>query len=813
MNMKSQKIYLIVFALIISAGFSLADNNMINQIVERLIAYSNSNYQEKVYVQTDSDLYYAGDIVWLSTRLLDAQSHTPSKLSKVVHIKLLDRQENELHHKKIKIEEGLGQADIILSDTLSTGYYHIIGYTEWMKNFAQEFFFQKSIRVVNQKPEIEDQKEKDDERLSVRFFPEGGSFIEEMNNRLGIEIKDQNGIGVNQKGFIVDNKGDTVVNVNTFKFGLGSFFLKPKKGRTYALHIDHNDHILEFPLPIPQEDGLNLTVDPYPSDRIHLELEASRKFISQNAKIYLIVHSRGSINFAAEGGTSKKYLVNIPKERLDDGVNHLTIFNDEGMPLLERLIFIQPGNAPNLMVSGIRRSYQQREMVRLDLTTELEGGANVTISVHDRPSLNTDNIENYLLLSSDLKGSIVHPEYYFMPHDSALVAADNLMLTQGWRRFVWKEIFKETPTKFRYPAESDGLVFRGKLIDTQSGEAIRDTAILVSFLDQAPNYLTAYVDSGGEFACVLHELYGKKMLFSNVPGEGDSERFQLLPTYVYDTFKVNIPNNLQSMRQLPLSNHLDNRYKEKLIRDNYRIHMPELYSVPAYQVDKDVFRYNQKLYYPNKEIYTDDYVQLSSLEELVFELIPTAKFKKSKGKEQLYVFNESTKTSVRSGTAYDHSEYVLNTQPATIFVNGVPLFDQEEALQIPYSNIHKVEIYNSQKHNYSGHTFHGVVAIVTKDFLTGQNTGSLKTLNSTEVQGYEFKREYYAPIGTDEPHHDRIPDIRHLLFWKPSTFVTTGDATTLTFNTSDVKGDFVINVEGVSTSGKPIYWTSRFSVE
>jgi hypothetical protein len=811
--MKNHKAYLILIAFVLTTSFSFVDNEMINQIVEKLINYSNRNYQEKVYVHTDTDIYYAGDIIWLNARLLDAQAHTPSRLSKVVHLKLYNSQDKELYHKKIKTEGGMGNADILLSDTLSTGSYQIIGYTEWMKNFSPEFFYQKSIYIVNDKPVLDGSIVSDEKALNVQFFPEGGTFISEMNNRLGFEATDVHGKGVDLKGFILDDKGDTVINVSTYKYGIGSFNITPVKNRSYTLFLRLNESLREFPLPASQEEGINLTVETHATENIQLELEASRKFIAQNKRLYLIVHNRGQVNFAAEGGTSKKYQVNIPKSRLAAGINQVTVFGDNGMPLVERLVFIQPADEPILDISGIKANYATREMVRVDLTSAISEDASVTVSVHDRPSIGTANIENHLLLTSDLKGLIEDPEYYFKMTDSAVIAADNLMLTHGWRRFVWSDVLSDERSIFEFPAERDGLTFRGKLIDNHSGMPLIDTTLLLSFLNQSPNYLTTYSDSEGELACVLHEMYGSKKIFVNIPGVRESNDFRLIHANNYDSFDYPFERQKITLFQRDLSAHINARKKEQLILENYRIYKPDLYSPPVFTSKEDVFGYNQKLHYPNREIYTDDYVPLANFKEMVFELIPSAKFKKHNGAEQLFVLDETTQTSVRSGIAYDHSVYALNKKPATIFVNGIPVFDQESAFNIPYNDIHKVEVYNRKKYNNSGYTFHGVVSITTKDFLSGQGSGLEQTSNALEIDGYALKREFYSPISGEEYMPNRLPDIRHLIFWQPNTVVSPGDATTLTFNTSDIKGDFTVSVEGVSATGKPIYLTQQFTVK
>ncbi len=68
------------------------------------------------------------------------------------------------------------------------------------------------------------------------------------------------------------------------------------------------------------------------------------------------------------------------------------------------------------------------------------------------------------MLTSELKGRIEFPEYYFENNDKeSSVAIDNLILTQGWRRFNWQDVLQNKKPYFQFVPENEGLVISGKL--------------------------------------------------------------------------------------------------------------------------------------------------------------------------------------------------------------------------------------------------------------------------------------------------------------------------------------------------------------
>jgi hypothetical protein len=107
------------------------------------------NYQEKIIVQTDRDIYITGEKVWLKAYKINKLTGTPSGFSKIVYVELLDSLSNPVNQEKVWITGTSGDTGFRLSDTLNSGNYLIRAYTKWMLNFSEDLFFYKTLIVIN----------------------------------------------------------------------------------------------------------------------------------------------------------------------------------------------------------------------------------------------------------------------------------------------------------------------------------------------------------------------------------------------------------------------------------------------------------------------------------------------------------------------------------------------------------------------------------------------------------------------------------------------------------------------------------------
>src|SRR5665213_610119 len=109
---------------------------------------------------------------------------------------------------------------------------------------------------------------------------------------------------------------------------------------------------------------------------------------------------------------------------------------------------------------------------------------NLSVSVYRLDSLHQPergNIFTYLWLSSDIKGYIENPDYYFKnDNPETNEALNNLLLTQGWRTFDWDNLSAENESSFAYMPENQGQIITGKVTNEITGEPAQDVLVYLS---------------------------------------------------------------------------------------------------------------------------------------------------------------------------------------------------------------------------------------------------------------------------------------------------------------------------------------------
>lgn len=97
-----------------------------------------NDFRERIYVQTDKQVYLAGELLWLKLCVTDATG-IPVSFSKVGYVELLD-ESTALVQVKIEIKEGIGEGWLELPALLPTGYYRLVAYTRYMRNEGDTVF-------------------------------------------------------------------------------------------------------------------------------------------------------------------------------------------------------------------------------------------------------------------------------------------------------------------------------------------------------------------------------------------------------------------------------------------------------------------------------------------------------------------------------------------------------------------------------------------------------------------------------------------------------------------------------------------------
>lgn len=321
----------------------------------------------------------------------------------------------------------------------------------------------------------------------VDFYPEGGYLIADAMQKVAFKAQKSDGNSTNVTGVILNQQNDTITHFQSLQSGIGAFMLSVKANERYkAIVTEIGSKEKEYVLSIPEINRLALSVtnrnDLLRYNILHAESTEMKK------PLYLLGHIRGFVLFVNrvtewQGAISLK---NCP-----EGVLSLVLLDGEYIPQSERLCFVRHDDV-NWQVQTDKTIYESRSPVLLGI--ELKDGTgnplqgNFSLSVTDNYAVGNDSVGttilSHLLLTSDLKGYIESPGYYFKDNTAKTKAClDNLMLTHGWSRFLMGEILKDKKQHPRFFMEL-GQVVSGRVTDFK-GKPIEGKAVN-AFINKRP---------------------------------------------------------------------------------------------------------------------------------------------------------------------------------------------------------------------------------------------------------------------------------------------------------------------------------------
>ncbi len=443
---------------------------------------SHAPIQEKVYLHLDNNCYFLGDTLWYKSYVVRADDLTPTDMSRIVYVELVSPDGFVVERQQLIVSpDGYGAGDFVLSDSLYSGYYELRAYTRWMMNFnvterpynrvyreefynrqmAKDFFrdyggvYSRVVPVYEKPEQAGDYSLKNiiprprqralpvaKPQLNVSFFPEGGNRMAGATQRIAFEVTNEQGEAVNLTGTI----GQQAITAD--HMGRGVFTLSGDNPAQKAL-FDYKGKTYSFDLPKAENKGVTLALT-----QGRMQVKAIGLGVSSLSAAVLC---RGALKdyqplqLDATGAASSQ----LDLSKLPTGVCDLVVLDPGGLVLADRLFFVNhhDSDARQIRVEGLKKEYAPYEKITLKLSAP-EGLKTMSLAVRDNgediPSYDTGNIMTDLLLSSDLKGFVANPDYYFEADDSLHQARlDLLLLVQGWRRYDVKDLLADKPLRYK----------------------------------------------------------------------------------------------------------------------------------------------------------------------------------------------------------------------------------------------------------------------------------------------------------------------------------------------------------------------------
>lgn len=772
---------------------SFAQENQLDTLIKKFQRYRIKSLQEKVYAHLDREFYLTGETLFFKAYSVDGSFHKPLTISSVAYVEIFDKTNIPVLQAKVELNHGSGSGSFFLPASLRSGNYKFRLYTNWMKNFSHEFYFNQIFTIINPflNPELSHPKTANS--YTAIFFPEGGNLVSGVQSKIGFKITDAAGKGKFCKGFVLNNQHDTITSFIPAKFGIGHFLFTPFDNEQYKVILkDEQGRISNHPFPEIHKSGYVMHLK---DSGQFLKINIATKS-TQDSYAYLFVHARQIIALAElQILRGNKATFIIKKSDLPEGISHLTVLNDQLNPMCERLYFTYPKKALEIDLVSNQAVYNPRKKVVISLQTNNDqktpSTANLSMAVFKMDSLSTNQpigIFHYLWLASDLRGAIESPGYYFNRTEPGVAESmDNLMLTHGWRRFDWSNIL-EKEKDFEYLPEPNGHIVNGLVTngqETQRG--------VLTYLASPGNIIRTYgsrSNDQGEVRYEIRDFFGPKQIILQT--HTDSSRH-------YQIMVQNPFSSLFSSEQVP-ELRISSENEKSLLARSIAMQVQDLYYYNQYGnriinpgIDSSAFYGN-----PDATYYLDDYTRFQVMEEVMREYVSEVFVRKRKDGFHFIMLD-----GVQGG--------VLTGDPM-ILLDGVPVFDVDDIMKLDPLQVKKIDIV--KREYYLGQAvFSGILSYSTYQ----GNLGGLK-LNprstSLNYDGLQLKREFYNPqYNNDMQRASRLPDQRYLLYWNPDITTNEGGKQQVEFFTSDVEGNYLVVVEGLNSQGFSGSKSYTFSVK
>ncbi|MBQ8593576.1 MAG: hypothetical protein IJ467_04700 [Bacteroidaceae bacterium] len=793
--------------------------------------------QEKVYLHFDNNAYFQGDTIWFAAYVVSAETLQPADLSRVLYVELLSEEGELVSTQRLEIEDGRCHGQIALNTEqershfanlkekyrsgffpvnretdcfvipLPSGFYEVRAYTRVMLNWGTDVCFSRVFPVFDapekdgdftqltmekriREYENKRPKSRKEEKVRVEFYPEGGCLIQGLSSRVAFKVIDSKGSPLSTSGFLYVN--DTqLCPVHTIHDGMGSFRLTALSG-DYHLRLSIDDEEYRFKLPKVDEAGIVLSV--VESEEGVWSFNLSHSGVIPKSKFGVTVTCRGKLlHFSNFDDKDSSYVFDLKEEQLQKGINQVTVFDTEGRVYAERLFFVQgtakPCSSDSFCCTWDKKTYAPFGRINLGIRVCKSNSRDssivskrlcrtVSLSVRDGDAdINTnyeENLRTNLLLTSDLKGYIHHPNYYFESGDSLHRAAlDLLMLTQGWRRYEWKQLSGITPIEVKHFMEK-GLSLDGHVFSPRKKKPLVDMKVSICITEGkiAQQWGSMQTDGVGRFTFGLKPFRGRqKMTLTLFDGSKLINARFLLNRHFSPSLRSYKPTEYD-IKSRPMPREKERRFT--------------LSGINVLE-DVEVSRFRKRMMQVNMHDIKALREKKKDLGELFNERTIVKHFVEDLYDESAYPIVWAWMNAVRD----EHGNVVEKYRPRNRFqkISETYIHDVDYILVYGDPNAHLYIDWNGIAPSPN---------LLFRTILVGamERPKQIEGFRATHIDGYSYVADYYHPRYNREMIPGEV-DYRRTLYWNPALCLDEKGEATVTFYNNSVCEEMVVSCEGL----------------
>ena len=764
--------------------------------------------REWVYTHLNKSAYIQGDDIWFTSYVLNPENRRLNFATSKLYVELWSSQKKLVSQKILFVKAGTSDNYIHLPDSLAPGTYSFRAYTSWMRNFYTADDLNRLITVLGHLSVtgLKAEKGKAVDQLNfqkkngviqetrpdydIQFLPEGGVFLEGVENILGIKATDPLGNGLKLNGKIFDSKNQELQTFETNELGMGCVMIPETGNQQYTAKVtlpDSTVHDILLPKPAPL--GINIHVNPYLHEAVWFRIQTNEATRQLNKSYVVMLHANGAlftsyrIKFSKENGLQFK----LNKKDIGNGIVYATVFDENLTPVAERLFFSQDSSAKGNLTVNAQSLGGDTVNVKIQVTDSLASPRFAKLSVSVLPGETILNhFDNSLgsesIFRPALRGRIENADSYFEKNDvEHIMAIDNLLLTQGWRKYDWPTILKDTIHQFTYPFEEAFTIEGGVKNWIRNKPELKSRITFIS--PQNNIFLMSPVDSLGKFKYDRVYLNDSTWVIASATSSKGSNWNRVLQMTIPE-FVMEAPDIQQQTTEISKKNQEEFGEIPQLTKG-----VIQLKEVVITAQKKNPFEGNMYVGMMDRtfELTKENYTQFSNMQMLL-----------------MIKFNVRSEPTADGGYRFDMGRGMSSSSQSpkepNLMIDGMKVSEARDILDFPLEMVEAVAV-NKDGLGGGMDGSGGTIAIKTRTKPLFENTADASNIKKLLVRGYAAPKKYFEPkyiIQPGTPDYGKYATI----FWKPDLVTGSDNSAAFRFYVPHEIRNITLRIEGISFEGK-----------
>ena len=790
------------------AQMNLNDSLLGNKLFAPYEKYFNQE-REWVYTHFNKSAYIQGDDIWFTSYVINPENKLPNLATSKLYVELWSPEKKLIVRKILYVEKGYANNYIHFPDSLAPGSYCFRAYTNWMRNFYPENDLNTPITVLGHDKAFGNElvmkhfnKSADNKGQSelsitsdsitgydIQLLPESGTFLEGVDNVFGIKALDQYGKGVRISGKVFSADNQEINSFSTNESGMSNIIIRKASDQQYIAKVTLPDGTLrELKFPKAEHEGVIIHLDVPVTDIIGIQVHTNETTRQLNKQYLLMIHANGvlfnafRVDFSKENTLGKK----ISKKKLGKGIVYATLFDENLIPVAERIFYNQNTTLRGNLTININQRANDTLNMKINIPDSFMRSQMTVLSIAVLPGethlnhfINSLHAES--LLRPVLRGNIENPNSFFEKNDiEHSVAIDNLLLTQGWRKYEWPTILKNSSSKFTYPFE-EGFIVEGEVKNWQKNKPEKRSQIT---LLSTPNNLVMWTptDSLGKYLFDKLTLNDSTWVIVSAMNSKGQNTNRELQSSIRESF-MGIPDIQPEL--------ISPEKPKEIIGDIPRLTKGTI-------LLKEVTVKSQK-----RNPFAND-INVGLMDNM-FQLTKE-NFRQFSDMEMLLSSKFFVRTEI---TAYGEFHFNLgrgtksfsqNASEPLLIIDGVKMSNPQDILNFPLELVDAVAV-NKDGFGLGMEGAAGMISIRSRMKPLFEDRDEASNIKRLLVNGYAPPVKYFEPkyvIPPTSSDYEKYATV----FWKPDLVIDSTNTAAFRFFVPQTLHTIAVRIEGISLEGK-----------